>query len=230
MSKTTTVVRTAAIILGSGLIAATLAPAAGASTNLDFTDGGRIASGLSNVELPDGLSAGSIGGQELSQVDQLDPERYSGRWYQVAAIPQPFSLQCYSDTTADYGVLDNSTISVTNSCSTVWGGESSISGSAKIQDPNQPASLRVAFDDTPGQSLDGSVNYRVTYLDDDYSLAVVGDPDRLSGFVLSRTPSISAEQWQNINSVVTDRGWWSCAFLTTPQTDGRQDITPLCQV
>ena len=206
------------------------APAAGidiASTS-DITDGGRVGAGSSDLRLPEGTAAGSVGGEELSQVPDLDPQRYQGRWYQVAAVPQPFTLQCASNTTADYSVIDSRTISVDNSCSTPVGGQSTISGQARVQDPEQPASLRVAFDGIPGQSLDGPVNYRVTYLEEDYSLAIVGDPQRSSGFILSRTPSLTPEQWNTVKQVTADRGWWNCAFLTTPQAQGRQDVSPLC--
>lgn len=206
------------------------APAAGADipAGSDITDGGRLGAGSSDLRLPEGVAVGSIGGKELSQVSDLDPQQYQGKWYQVAAVPQPFTLQCATNTTADYRVLDATTISVTNTCRTLTGGKSSISGKARVQNPQQPASLRVAFDGIPGQSLDGPVNYRVTYLEDDYSLAIVGDPQRSSGFVLSRTPSLTSQQWDTVKEITAKRGWWNCAFLTTPQPQGRQDVSPLC--
>lgn len=215
-----------AVAAGVGLAA----PAAGAdiAARSDMTDGGRIGAGSSGPRLPEGVAVGSIGGEELGQVSDLDPQRYQGRWYQVAAVPQPFTLQCASNTTADYGVINTTTISVTNTCRTLVGGQSSISGQARVQDPEQPGSLTVAFDGISGQSLDGPVNYRVTYLEDDYSLAIVGDPQRFSGFVLSRTPSLTSEQWDTVKNVTAKRGWWNCAFLTTPQAEGRDDVSPLC--
>lgn len=217
-----------AAVLGATIAAA---PAASAQSSLpqgDITNGGRGSSVPTGTRLPEGVAIGSIGGTELTQVDHLDPEKYVGKWYQVAAIPQPFSLQCGSNTTADYGVIDANTISVKNSCTTWLNNTSSIDGKARIKDTQTNASLTVAFDGVPVQNLDGPVNYRVTYLASDYSLAIVGDPQRLSGFVLSRTPNLSSEEWELVKRTVTDRGYWDCTFFTTPQAGGRSDTLPLC--
>ncbi|MBC7307773.1 MAG: MMPL family transporter, partial [Dietzia sp.] len=78
-------------LLAAGLGAA---PVAGAQ---DLTDGGRLGGGSSQL-LPDGVALGSLGGPELTQVDSVDLERYAGEWFQVAAIPQPYTLRCTNDT------------------------------------------------------------------------------------------------------------------------------------
>ena len=199
--------------------AVTLAAPAGAQ---DIFDGGRLAGGSSQL-VPRGSSAP---GGELPEVGTpVDLERYAGTWYQVAAVPQPYTLQCVRDTTAEYGVIDATTVSVRNTCGTPLGQKSSIEGTATAL---SDASLRVTFPGVPFQDPNAPANYRVTYLADDYSLAIVGDPNRLSGFVLSRTPSLTPEQWTQVRGVVESRGWWSCAFLTVPMAGGRQDIAPLC--
>ncbi|HFG8760810.1 lipocalin family protein [Corynebacterium striatum] len=100
-------------------------------------------------------------------------------------MPQPAQLQCGSNSVANYSVIDARTISVDNSCRTYLGGRSGIHGTASVR---SDASLRVNFSGIPFQNENGPVNYRVTYLAEDYSLTIIGDPDRLSGFVLSRTP------------------------------------------
>ena len=200
------------------------APTAGAQ---DLTDGGRLGGGSSQL-LPDGVAVGSLGGPELEQVPSVDPDRYVGKWFQVAAIPQPYTLQCTNDTTAEYARTGPDTISVRNSCGSAVSSDSVIEGQATIRDPQTNASLRVNFPQVPFQDEAGPVNYRITYLADDYSLAIVGDPTRSSGFVLSRRPALDAGQWATVRDVVEARGWWSCAFLTVPMAGGRADATPLC--
>lgn len=205
--------------LGAAALLGTLAaPAVQAQ---DVFDGGRVGGGSSQL-----VSAGSSApGNELPEVGfQVDLNEYAGKWYQIAALPQPYSLQCASDTTAEYVALDESTISVRNSCGTFFG-PSVIEGTASVR---SDASLRVNFPGVPFQDPDGPTNYRITYLDDAYSLAIVGDPDRNSGFVLSRTPDLSAERWSEVRSIVESRGWWSCSFLTVPMAEGRKDVAPLC--
>lgn len=208
-------------LLAAGLGAA---PVAGAQ---DVTDGGRLGGGSSQL-LPDGVAIGSLGGPELTQVESVDLERYKGEWYQVAAIPQPYTLQCTNDTKAEYAVTAPGTVSVRNTCGSAISSDSVIEGEAKVRDTATNASLRVNFPMVPFQDENGPVNYRITYLADDYSLAIVGDPTRSSGFVLSRQPALSAEQWSTVRGVIENRGWWSCAFLTVPMAGGRGDVTPLC--
>lgn len=206
-------------LLAVALLGALSAPVAGAQ---DLFNGGRIGGGSSQL-----VSAGSsLPGNELSEIDQaVDLDRYAGKWYQVAALPQPYTLQCSNDTTAEYEVIDDSTISVKNSCGTLFGSPSVINGFASVR---SDASLRVNFPDIPFQDEAGPTNYRVTYLAEDYSLAIVGDPNRNSGFVLSRTPNLSAAEWSEVRTIVESRGWWSCSFLTVPAAGGRGDVAPLC--
>lgn len=208
-------------LLAAGLGAA---PTAGAQ---DLTDGGRLGGGSSQL-LPDGVVLGSVGGPELSQVDFVDLKRYAGRWYQVAAIPQPYTLQCTNDTQAEYGITAPGTVSVRNTCGSAVSSDSVIEGEATVRDTDTNASLRVNFPMVPFQDENGPVNYRITYLADDYSVAIVGDPTRSSGFVLSREPVLAPEQWSTVRQVIENRGWWSCAFLTVPMAEGRGDVTPLC--
>lgn len=208
-------------LLAAGLGAA---PAAGAQ---DLTNGGRLGGGSSQL-LPDGVAIGSLGGPELSQVESVDPDRYVGEWFQVAAIPQPYTLQCTNDTKAEYARTAVNTISVRNTCGSAVSSDSVIEGQATIRDTDTNASLRVNFPQVPFQDENGPVNYRITYLADDYSLAIVGDPTRSSGFVLSRTPALDAGQWSTVRAEIEKRGWWSCAFLTVPMAGGRGDVAPLC--
>lgn len=208
-------------LLAAGLGAA---PTAGAQ---DLTDGGRLGGGSSQL-LPDGVALGSVGGPELSQVDSVDLERYAGQWHQVAAIPQPYTLQCTNDTKAEYEITSPGTVSVRNTCGSAVSSDSVIEGEATVRDTDTNASLRVNFPMVPFQDENGPVNYRITYLADDYSVAIVGDPTRSSGFVLSRESVLAPEQWSTVRQVIENRGWWSCAFLTVPMAEGRGDVTPLC--
>ena len=225
----TVIRRTLGVLAGLALTASVASPAASAQS-ADITDGGRLASGSSQLRAPQELRIGSIGGPELTQVDRVDVGRYAGKWFQVAAIPQPFTLQCQREVTAEYAVLGPGEISVRNACVTPWGAPSGIEGSATVVDPDTGASLRVSFPGVPFQDPDGPANYRITYLAEDYSLAIVGDPARRSGFVLSRTPALTAAQWSTVRSTVADGGWWPCAFITTPQVGGRADLVPVCTV
>lgn len=170
-------------------------------------------------------------GEPLQPIPDLDVARYLGTWNQVAAIPQPFNLECARNTTANYTLIDENDIRVENTCDTWTGGENRIVGNARVNDPVTRAQLHVSFPRVPFQeSADGPTNYIVSYIAPDYSWALVGDPLRLSGFVLSRTPVTDAAKWREIRSVVEQRGYNSCVFLTSPVEGGAGEIRPLCSV
>lgn len=165
--------------------------------------------------------------QPLRPVPGLDVDRYLGRWHQLAAIPAPFSLACARDTTAEYGLLPSGDVSVHNTCTTWANTPNSITGSARVLDPVTKAQLQVSFPfGSPDQP--GVPNYVVTAIAPDYSWALVGDPLRVSGFLLSRTPAFTAEQWQIARAAIAGAGYNGCVFLTSPTTGGRGDIAPLC--
>jgi apolipoprotein D and lipocalin family protein len=180
------------------------------------------------MALSPAATAGAQPWTPLTPVEQVDLPRYLGTWHQLAANPAPFNLDCVRDTTARYDLIDARDVRVENTCTTVTGDRRGIVGNARV---NGPAELHVSFPSVPGQdSPDGPSNYLVAHIADDYSWALVGDPTRLSGFVLSRTPAVDVARWQEIRRVVEANGYNSCLMLTSPTTGGLPDIRPLCTV
>ncbi|GAA4116913.1 hypothetical protein GCM10022215_16990 [Nocardioides fonticola] len=164
----------------------------------------------------------------LAPVASVDLQRYLGDWNQVAAIPQIFQIQCARDSRATYTAVDASTIGVRNTCRTWLGFSSSVTGQATVLDPTTNAQLRVNFNGIPNFGDTSQPNYVITYLSPDYSTAIVGDPARRSGFVLSRTPDLQGITWSQIRDIVTERGYDACKFRITPVAGGRQDRSRLC--
>ena len=166
--------------------------------------------------------------EPLAPVPSLDVERYLGTWNQVAAVPQPFNLACARDTQANYQLIDASNIRVENTCTTWTGGQNGIVGNARVNDTVTNAQLHVSFPSVPTQGdPDGPTNYIVAYIAEDYSWALVGDPLRTSGFVLSRSPEVSPEQFREIRAVAESKGYNSAFILTSPTPGGATDIRPL---
>lgn len=162
-------------------------------------------------------------------VPALELDRYLGTWNQLAAVPQPFNLECARDTRAEYTLDPQGNIGVYNQCTTWSGGRNEIRGTAKVNDPATRAQLHVSFPGVPGQDgLDGPTNYIVTALAPDYSWALVTDPSRLSGFVLSRQAALDAPTWDVVRGAIETAGQSPCMYLTSPTTGGLSDIRPLC--
>ncbi|MGW4769508.1 lipocalin family protein [Nocardia sp. NPDC004278] len=162
-------------------------------------------------------------------VPQLDLGRYVGTWHQLAAVPQVFNLSCARDTMAEYRLDERGDVAVHNSCVT-WTGElNEIHGTATVNDRQTGAQLHVSFPGVPGQDLrNGPTNYIVTALGPDYSWALVTDPTRTSGFVLSRAVALDPDTWNHVRAAITEVGQSPCLYLTSPTTGGLSDIAPLC--
>ncbi|WP_433714365.1 lipocalin family protein [Nocardia sp. CA-084685] len=164
-------------------------------------------------------------------VPHLDLNRYLGTWYQLAAVPQFFNLNCARDTHAEYALDPQGNVSVHNSCTTWAGAPNGITGTATVSDPATDAQLHVSFPGVPTQDgLYGQPNYIVTALGPDYSWALVTDPYRISGFVLARTRALDADQWRSVRAAIGTAGENDCLYLTSPTTGGIETIAPLCTV
>jgi apolipoprotein D and lipocalin family protein len=162
----------------------------------------------------------------------LDLDRYAGRWLQLAAIPQFFSAECARDTQAVYTPLPDGLVKVENTCTRADGSLSVIEGRARVVGPS-PAQLEVTFVQVAGQWIfQAAGDYWVLGVDQrsaDYGWAVVGSPDRTSGFVLSRTPRLDARQIVSIVRTVLRNGYDPCAFTITATAGGIEENVPLCR-
>lgn len=118
----------------------------------------------------------------------VDPARYAGRWYELARLPMAFQADV-TVSTAEYGVREDGTLSVTNTAyrgddveATIEGAASAAEGAEQTYDR-----LVVKFGGILRflpVSDDG--NYWILKVADDYSLALVGTPDRRSLWMLGR--------------------------------------------
>lgn len=122
----------------------------------------------------------------LSVEDSVDLERYLGRWYEIARLPNRFEKNC-EGVTADYGRRDDDYLSVTNTCRTGApdGPVKVAKGRVRLVDEAVTAKLEVSF----FGPFWG--DYWILDLAPDYSLSIVGEPSGRYLWVLSRTPTIS---------------------------------------
>ena len=162
-------------------------------------------------------------------VASVDVAKYVGSWYQVAAVPAIYEAQCAKNVTATYGINADGTISVTNKCATWFGGTSTVKGNARSENAPANSSLTVSFLKLGGHWLYfGGPNYQVLGLGAQYDWAVVGDPNRSSGFVLSRTPALTAAQLADVRATLAANGYDACDLKLTKQDGGGSSRAPLC--
>ena len=151
-----------------------------------------------------GASVSVAGAPEV--VSDVDLERYMGRWYAVASIPTTFERSCAQGTTAEYHLLVDGRIEVTNTCIREDGTAFDIVGRAWVPDPTEPAKLKVSFVRFSNRWFFPG-DYWVLDLASDYSYAVVGHPLRKYGWILSRSPALPEETLETIFQRIEGNGY-----------------------
>lgn len=134
--------------------------------------------------------AGADNVEPLPTVQQVDLERYAGRWYEISRLPMWFERNCAGNITATYTQRADGRIDVLNRCKT-QNGFISARGIAEVPDPARPGELRVRF--APEWLAWIPVvwgDYWIIELDADYRWVLVGAPSRNYLWILSRTPSL----------------------------------------
>jgi apolipoprotein D and lipocalin family protein len=162
------------------------------------------------------LVGGSVAAEPPRPVERVDLQRYVGRWYEIAAIPNFFQRNCARDTTADYALRDDGLVSVTNSCVEASGRVEQAQGVARIVDPATNARLEVSFVSLLGVRLFWG-DYWVIGLGEDYEYALIGTPSRRWGWILARDPHSSEAQIQSWLTELTGQGYKPEDFVRTPQ-------------
>lgn len=176
------------------------------------------------------VASGSAAAAPVTPVAHLDVQRYAGQWRQIASIPQWFEVLCTSDTVANYGIVDASTVRVVNRCFAPGGVEIVTRGRARVLDPVTNAQLQVTFLNLGGGWIypGSEPNYVVMGLGSQYDWAVVGDPRRTSAFVLARDSQLSPAATAEVVGVLEANGFDACRLRTTPQRAGLRTVRPFC--
>lgn len=134
-------------------------------------------SGMSRADMP------------LQPVEQVDLDRYQGRWFEIARLPNRFQDHCAGDVSADYTLRDDGRIRVVNRCRTADGAWSEAEGVARRAHPDgSPGALEVRFAPRWLSWLPMVWgDYRILALGEDYEYALVGSKDRKFLWILART-------------------------------------------
>ncbi|MBU6406945.1 MAG: lipocalin family protein [Alphaproteobacteria bacterium] len=142
----------------------------------------------------------------LQPVAAVDLARYAGRWYEIARYPNRFERGC-AGVTANYAPREDGRVTVINTCldGGLDGQERVAEGVARPIDGGNNARLAVNFAPIPLPA--GQGNYWVLYLDEDYQLAVVGEPSGRFLWFLSRTPRLTPEQRATMEEAARAQGY-----------------------
>lgn len=160
----------------------------------------------------------TVAAQEVSAVPAVDLKRYVGKWYEIAKFPNSFQKKCVSNTSAEYRAREDGAIDVINRCKTADGSVDEAQGLARVIDTSSNAKLQVRF--APAWLSWFPLvwgDYWVIDLDPDYTVATVGTPSRDYLWILSRTPSLSAAQYETAVNNATKQGFDTSRLIKTTQ-------------
>jgi apolipoprotein D and lipocalin family protein len=157
--------------------------------------------------VPDAADGGSV--------ERVEPARYLGLWYEIATTPSQQQTAC-SATTAEYSLIDESTIGVTNRCRLggLEGRMNKIEGTAR---PIDDSYARLLVD----LGFGFEAPYTVIDLyeppgDEPYRYATV----TASGYqywILSRTPQMPEDVFATMLERMEERGGDSSRLVLTDQ-------------
>ena len=153
----------------------------------------------------------------VTAVPSVDLKRYSGKWFEIARLPNKFQKQCVGNTTATFNTMrEDGKFEVLNNCLQKNGKVIQMRGEAKVVSDNTNAKMKVSF---PKFSSD---SYWIIDLDPNYQYSVVSSPNREYLWVFSRTPQMNDGIYQQILRRIETMGFQPNKLVKTPQ-----DVTAL---
>eukprot|EP01017_Pseudomicrothorax_dubius_P007723 TRINITY_DN12437_c0_g1_i1.p1 TRINITY_DN12437_c0_g1~~TRINITY_DN12437_c0_g1_i1.p1 ORF type:complete len:207 (-),score=65.05 TRINITY_DN12437_c0_g1_i1:95-715(-) len=150
----------------------------------------------------------------MPTVDKVDVQKYVGKWYEIATNFERQEKDCFC-TTAEYTILGDNDIKVTNRCRkfSTTGQLTEANGKAWAID-NTNSKLKVSF------FWPFAAYYFIVDLDPDYQWAVIVSPKSGSFWILSRTPKLASQTiYDNAVKKLHDLG---------VDTSGKRDVDQTC--
>ena len=158
------------------------------------------------------LAACAGNGPEMKTVNYVDLERFMGDWYVIANIPT-FLEKGAHNAVETYEMNDDGTIATTFTFR-----DGSFDGEEKEYNP------KGFVRDTGSNALWGmrfiwpiKADYRIVYLDDDYSQTIIGRQKRDFVWIMAREPNISEEDYEMLLGVVESLGYDVSKVERVPQ-------------
>lgn len=148
-------------------------------------------------------------GTPMFVMSNLQPGQLAGTWYEVASFPQRFQQGC-GLTTATYTPQPDGTLAVLNRCEVEGapGTVRQIAGTARLVGPGQ---FQVRL-----QGVPLAAKYWGLDLSKDGRTLIVGDPNRLGGWVLRRDRYVTPEIMDHARDVFERNGYDIAALQHSP--------------
>ncbi len=145
-------------------------------------------------------------------VEDFDLERYQGKWYEIARLPNRFEKDLVA-VTANYTLQDDGTVEVINRgrVKTLDGKLKESKGEARRRKGGKASELEVSF------FLFFYGDYNVMELDPNYQWSLVGSSDDEYLWFLSRTPQMEDSVYQHMAELAKARGYDTTKLIRVAQ-------------
>lgn len=161
---------------------------------------------------------------QLQTVDHVDLNRYLGTWYEICRLPLKYEDTGASDVTATYQLNKDGSVSVDNRCIDDDGKPSQALGQAKPVDDSN-ARLSVTFLPEYLRWIPFTTgDYWIIRLAPDYSISLVGTPDRKHLWVLARRHDLSQEVQNDYLATACAQGFDLSALIIPRQSGNMVEL------
>lgn len=137
----------------------------------------------------------------VTTVKNFDLNRYDGEWHEVSRLPNVFEKGVIA-AKATYGVGLAGPVSVLNEGLKENGESTSIKGHATVISDGK---LKVRFNPFPANLFAG--NYWVLWVNDNYTRAIVGSPNRKYLWLLAKDPKDKASDFTEPLQYIKTQGF-----------------------
>ena len=149
-----------------------------------------------------------------AQVADLDLNRFSGRWYEIARNPNRFQRDC-TRLAVDFTARDSDRYRVVHTCTRRSDGEiETLNANARVTDSN--AKFRMSLAGLLSFGGLASQSYWVWHRAPDYSWAIMGLPDKSHFWIWSRRENPSADVRRAALSRARALGFDTSEVISTP--------------
>ncbi len=149
----------------------------------------------------------------MKTVDYVDIDRFMGPWYVIANIPTFLEKEAYN-AVETYQLNDDGTIATTFTFR-----KGGFDGKLKEYNP------KGFVVDKESNALWGmrfvwpiKADYRIVYLNDDYTQTVIGRQNRDYVWIMARTPNISEQDYNELVNFVESIGYDTSKLQRVPQS------------
>jgi len=147
----------------------------------------------------------------IKTVSEVDLDRFMGDWYVIASIPTFIETDAYNGVES-YEINADGTIATTFTFR-----QGGFDGEVKTYHP-------LGFVSEESNAVWGmqfvwpiKAEYRIIYLDGDYTQTVIGRSARDYVWIMARTPQIADEDYQKLLDLIGEQGYDVSKVLKVPQ-------------